>query len=83
MIWREKFKNILTQLIKRYFLKAFPFEYFRSGNLDGNILNQMKENKENGIEHHDHAKDEVALMNNQVWLLEELVLEWCSELHVE
>jgi len=27
----------------------------------------MKEHKENGIEHHEHAKDEVALMNNQVW----------------
>jgi hypothetical protein len=26
----------------------------------------MIENKENGTEHHDDSKDEVALMNNQV-----------------
>ena len=34
---------------------------------DGNILDQMIENQENGIDHEDDTKDGVALLNNQVW----------------
>ena len=34
---------------------------------DGNILDQMIENQENGTEQDDDTKDGVALLNNQVW----------------
>ena len=60
-----KNKEVWLPWLSIFFCRSFVI-LFRSVNADVNILDQIRENQGNGTEEHEAAKDEVAMMNNQV-----------------